>query len=84
MDKLTYHRGRLNSSHVSDNKKIYSNGWLDGYHDSHYKSNLIAVKSEIRTRRKNKVPFSSYDIDLIGFHNGMKERDKQINRMRKH
>ena len=76
--KLNYHSNRLKRSNVSENKKTYSRHWLEGYNDPHYKFNLSGAKSELKGRRKNKVPFSTYDIMLLGYKNGLVERNKEI------
>lgn len=74
--KIEYHANRLKNSRISDDKKVYSRNWLEGYNDPHYKFNLGGAKSELSARRKNKVPFSNYDIGLLGYENGLRERNK--------
>lgn len=73
--KLSYHLHRLESGNLSDKQRSYSREWLNGYRDEHYKSNLRGVKSEIRARRNNKVPFGAYDIQLLAYRNGLQARN---------
>lgn len=75
-EKIEYHTLRLNGN-VSEGKKTYSRHWLKGYKDPFYSHNLASVKYEINDRRKNHVPFSNYDIVLLGYKNGLEERNKQ-------
>lgn len=73
-EKMRYH---LNRSSGSSNKAVYSRHWVDGATDTHAENNYNAVKSEISNRKAKKVPFSVYDIGLIGYRNGLRAKLKK-------
>lgn len=75
-EKKRYHERR---SKLSDGiKSYYSREWLSGFNEqsTHLSNNLYAAKREFELRRKNKVPFSDYDIGLIAYRNGLSCRLK--------
>ena len=77
MEKNIFHEKRLRSDSVSENKRIYSKNWIEGFLDPHYRTNLSACNDEIKERRRNKVKVNSYDIGLYGYRNGLRTR-KQV------
>lgn len=76
-EKFRYHSERAKGDVMTDNKALYSKQWLEGVNDKHAENNFRAVKSEIRSRRLSKVPFSSYDIMLAGYRNGLSSKLKK-------
>ena len=79
--KVRYHHRRINGyEKATDNQVVYSGAWLDGYYDERAKNNLSAVKSEISRRRRDKIPFSQYDVNLVGYRNGLSSKLKKEER----
>lgn len=76
--KVNYHTFRANSN-ASERKKLYSKEWLNGFFDRN-KNNLSVAKNKLLNRRRNKLPFQSYDVILAGYKNGLTtriEKDKK-------
>ena len=73
-EKSIYHERRARNPLVSENKRIYSRNWEEGFTDHYFITNLSACDSEIKKRRKAKVKINSYDIGLYGYRNGLKAR----------
>lgn len=76
LEKSVFHESRIKNDSVSENKRIYSRNWIEGFTDQHYRSNLEACTSEIKKRRKAGVKINSYDIGLYGYRNGLLTRKK--------
>ncbi|MDE7215817.1 MAG: hypothetical protein K2O08_03320 [Clostridia bacterium] len=73
--RYAYHNKRLNDRNISENKRIYSKQWIDGYNDPYVKTNYDAVCDEIQ-RSKGKIS-RNYSIVLNGYKNGLKARLKE-------
>lgn len=71
-DRAAYHRARSSNANISENKKLYSRNWLDGFSDPHAKSNYPAVCSEIQ-RKKGQMS-KEYSVSLFGYKNGLKAK----------
>ena len=69
-EKEAYHTNRVNNPHVSDEKKLYSQQWLRGFHDIHAKGNYSAVCTAISFRNPNRT--QSEKIMLNAYKNGLK------------
>ena len=67
-----YYQKRLHNKNVTENQRIYSKSWLDGYADAYAKKNYLAVCGEIK-RVKGKVPRSRM-ADYYGYKNGLKAK----------
>ena len=77
-ERANYHRKRISSSAVCDNKYLYSDQWLRGYKDEYASQNLRAVNAEIKRKRRyfNKSDYACY----YGYRNGLKA---QLSKRRK-
>ena len=71
-EKEAYHTNRVNNPHVSDEKKLYSKQWLDGFHDKNAEFNFPGVCHEINYRKKDKDTPRNYKIMLNAYKNGLK------------
>lgn len=50
--RAEYHSKRVNSKDISNEKRMYSRNWLEGYNDSHAEFNLKGSKIELEQNRK--------------------------------
>ena len=69
-ERVNYHTKRLNSAKATENQKIYSRNWLDGFYDRHADVNYSAVCSEI-SAKKGRMS-RAYSINLHAYRNGAK------------
>lgn len=65
--RKSFHEKRVLDKTVSENKRVYSKSWFDGYSDTHASNNYPAVLSEISARKRRRVPHSVYDVTLQGY-----------------
>lgn len=76
--RFNFHKARATDRTVTENKRIYSRNWLDGFTDNHARQNYSAVCSEIAAK-KGKIS-KAYSVMLNGYRNGLKaqiERGKR-------
>lgn len=71
-EKEAYHTNRVNNPHVSDEKKLYSQKWIDGFHDKHAEFNFRSVSYEIKCLKKDKNTPRDHKIMLNAYKNGLK------------
>lgn len=50
-EKAKYHKNRLQSPKATENQKVYSRNWLDGFNDEHVNDNFQAIKKELNQRK---------------------------------
>lgn len=70
-DRAAYHKSRVDDSHLSDNKRLYSRQWLDGFTDKHPRENYDACRAEIRKRKVTALSNGEKSL-LFGYRNGLK------------
>ena len=68
--RANYHKRRMNNSAVSEGKRVYSKNWVEGFTDSHAKTNYNAVLTEI-SAKKGRMS-KDYAAVLYGYKNGLK------------
>lgn len=70
VSRFNYHKARATDRTITENKRIYSRNWIDGFTDKHARQNYSAVCSEI-SAKKGRMS-KTYSVILNGYRNGLK------------